>query len=196
MERQRKKQPEWDVHYSTYYWEIYLDPMSEHNSALVKCLTGYSKKEGQSEARDIHYLLKAKLMNLNKNGYFERILYIKIFQRTGEMINKRFDPCILMVYPKHYVIPDDNHDLIYKRFARFLDELYRRKKDNLSLEGLLPRLREKWSKDDLINITFMSKYINNFQQLYTHAGKLLIHGHPEGAVENFIRTMKQLKGFV
>ena len=184
----------WDIFYSTYYWKIYLDTFNTLNNPSVEFLTGYSKKEKQSEAQDIHHVLKAKILNLNSHGYFERMKRMEIYMRVGEMINKKTDPDIIILYPTHYTIPSENHEYIYKRFASFLDEFYRRKKDHKSMEGILPQLKSRTSKDFYLDVT--KQHFNHISQLYTHAGKLLLYGHSEGAVNDFILKYKQLRKWI
>lgn len=188
---EQKYEASWDIHYSTYYWKIYLDRMNPLNSPNVDTFTGYSKKEKQSEAQDIHHVLKAKILNLNSHGYFERIEKMVIFMRAGEIINKRADPDILILYPKSYNIPQANHEYIFKRFASFLNDFYLRKRENKSMEGILPQLKRTQSKDDFLDVR--KQHFINISQLYTYSGKLLLYGHTENEVNHFIMKYKELK---
>lgn len=185
--------PNWDIHYSTYYWEIYLDPLHKLNNPNVEKLTGYSKKEFQNEGQDIVHLLKSKIFNLNKNGYFERMKKIIIYSRHGEMIKKKTDPDILILFPNSFNIPNENHDYIFKRFGAFLHEFYLRKRDNKSMEGLIPKLRQRTSNDSFLDCT--KQNFSSLSQLYTYCGRLLLHGHSEGEVNHFITKYKTLKNW-
>jgi hypothetical protein len=189
-----KNPQQWDVHYSTYYWEIYLDRMHKNNNPNVEKLTGYSKKEFQSEAQDINHLLKAKIINLHKNGYFDRINKIVIYMRSGAMINKRIDPDILILYPKHYDIMTANHEYIYKRFAAFLNEFYVRIAEYKSMEGILPKLKQRLTADHFLDVT--KNHFTNISQLYSHAARLLLHGHSETVVNHFILKYKERKNWI
>lgn len=185
--------PDWDKNYSTYYWEIFTDPFHKLNSPNVEKLTGYSKKEFQNEGQDINHLLKSKIFNLNKNGYFERMKKIVIYERSGEMINKRKDPDIIILYPTSYIISPENHDFVFKRFGSFLNEFYLRKKENKSMEGLMPKLRQRQSSDDFLNV--QKQNFSSLSQLYTYSGRLLINGHTENEVLHFINKYKSIKGW-
>jgi hypothetical protein len=188
-----KNTPNWDNHYSTYYWEIFLNPLHKNNNPNVEKLTGYSKKERQSEAQDIAHLLKAKILNLHTNGYFDRSKKIVIYMRAGAIINKRTDPDIITLYPTHYDIAPGNHDYIYKRFAAFLNEFYLRLTEHKSMENILPKLKQRISKDYFTDVTKMS--FSNISQLYSHGARLLLHGHSESEVSHFIVKYKELKNW-
>jgi len=187
----REKKGSWDVFESTYYWIIYFDITNPANTA--ESITGYSKKIGQREAIDKDYLLKKKIVNLQKNGYLipQRVNRIEIFIRIGAFIDKRTDPKILTLYPTHYVIPELNHSSIDKKWGAWLKSFYQRVINNLSLEDILPTYRRPNSTDDFLDVT---KY--NFltqAHLYTHVAKLYKYGHPPGAIENFINKYKEIK---
>lgn len=188
-----KNPVKWDVSHSTYYWRIYLDRTNPHNSPNVEFLKGYSKQERQNEAADLIHLLKAKIMNLHNNGYFERMARIEIWQRTGEIIDTKKDAKFLILYPTHYDINPAYSDYTFKNFGPFLNEFYRRKKENLAMDGLIKTARKLISRDDLMDPQKVK--IHSLQQLYSYAARLLVNGHPEGAVNGFINKYRQLKNW-
>lgn len=186
------KTGKWDTFYSTYWWNIYLDP--EHPDNTTERLTGYSKKEGESEAQDKDQLLKRKILNFYLNGYFKRIKYIEFFLRAENMIDKKRDPKILLIYPDHYDIPEMNHDVIFKKFGAFLHDFYDRVQHNKDMNAMLPKGNKKiTSKDDFLNTE--KQFFKSIAHLYAHAARLLRYGHAPGEVEAFIQRYKQLKSW-
>jgi len=182
----------WDTKASTYYWTIELDQNNPANT--IPKISGYSKVEGQNEATDKANMLKRKILNLYTNGYFKRCVRIDIYQNTGVYIDKKLDPCILNLYPTSYNIPTQNHDVIYKIFAPFLNEFYQRINANKSLDNILPVYRKIKSQDQFLDIHAYN--FKNIGQLYSHAARLSINGHPEGAVSNFIKMYKDKQKWI
>lgn len=181
----------WDTTYATYYWKIFLDPKHSRNNPSVEHISGYSKVVLQSEALDIDNLLRRKIHNLLINGYFPRMKRIEFWQRKNFCINKSEDPKILILYPTHYDIPEDNHDVIFKKHGVWLKEFYDAYLNNRSTEHLFIKGKKPMSNDEFLNIHRFN--FNGLPQLYSHAARLLTHGHPEGAVNDFIRKYKELK---
>ena len=180
------KTGKWDNFYSTYFWNINLDPSNPINNTPV--LTGYSKKVGENEAADKIQLLKRKIVNLYLNGYFKRIRSIDFYQRTATHIDKKRDPKILVIMPTTYEIPELNREVIFKHFGNFLIEFYDRIKNEQSMDGILPRMKKIRSQDEFLD---PSRYqFKTEGHLYAHAARLLNHGHPTGAVNHFIKQVK------
>lgn len=191
--KKEKKSVKWDISHSTYYWKIYLDKSNPVNSPVVDYLQGYSKQERQREANDIVHLLKSKILNLYKNGYFARIDRIEIFKRVGDIINQKEDIKLLKLYPNHYETNPNYQDYIDLYYSLFLIDFYTCKKNNLSVEGLIQVKRKVLNNDDRLNIYKIS--LRNLQELYSYSSRLLINGHANGEVENFIHKYKELKGW-
>lgn len=189
--QKQQKPVKWDIFYSTYYWRIYLDKTHPLNSPNVEFLKGYSKQERQNEASDLHHLLKAKILNLHQNGYFDRMLRIEIWQRLGEIINTKTDAKFLILYPKNYDINPAYQDYTFKTFAPFLNDFYDRRNNEKSMEGIIKQKRKPMSLDDRLNISKV--HLHSLQQLYSYAARLLVNGHPEGAVNSFIQKYRELK---
>lgn len=185
----KQRRGDWDKIYSSYYWKINLDPKVPTNR--VPDITGYSKKIDEQEAQDKDYLLRKKIINLYTNGYFTKATHIEFYQRTGIVINKNSDPKILVIYPTHYAIPDLNFALINKKHGRFLTEFYDRLKTGKDLSDLLPAIRRVKSKDDFLDIH--KQDLPTESHLYNYAARLSLHGHPSGAVTNFINSYKEMK---
>lgn len=182
----------WDAIYSTFYWNIYLDPMNSRNSTPV--LTGYSKKEGEREAQDKDQMLKRKILNLFINGYFNRMERMEIFMRTEFCIDKRRDPKILILYPRHYDIPELNHDVVFKKYGVWLKEFYDRINERKSMAGILPKGRSQMSHDDFLkpeNFKFPT-----VAHLLSHAARCITNGHAPGEVNNFIIKVKSLNNWI
>lgn len=177
----------WDTKSSTFYWSIQLDP--SHPKNTISLLTGYSKVEGQAESSDKETMLKRKIINLYTNGYFARMRQINIFQNTGVFIDKSLDPCIIQLFPKHYNIDPANHQAVYKRYGAFLEDFYQRINANKSLDNILPQTRRIRSQDQFLDINAYS--FKGPANLYSHAARLLLHGHAEGAVNHFIDSYKK-----
>lgn len=182
----------WDTLTSSYYWNINLNPLHPQNTTPL--LVGYSKKVNQSEAQNKEQLLKRKILNLYNNGYFDRCKSIELFMRVDAIINKKLDPCIIVLYPTHYDIKELNHNIIYKKFGSFLNEFYERIKLKKDLADLLPNTRKLYkSNDDLFKIELYN--FANVGQLYTKAANFLRYGHPQGIVEDFINKYKTSKNW-
>ncbi len=176
----------WDTKSSTFYWVITLDPKNPNNTISV--MSGYSKVENQHENADKEAMLKRKIINLYTNGYFKRSLKIEIYQNTGVFIDKKLDPCIMVLYPTSYDFPKGNHEIIFKKYGAFLNDFYHKINSNQSLDNILPYSRKIKSQDDFLNINAFK--FQSPANLYAHASRLLINGHPNGAVENFITQYK------
>lgn len=172
----------WDRLNSTFYWKIYLDKTHSKNSPNVESLTGYTKGEKQRESQDAVHMLKSKIFNLNKNGYFDRMERIEIYQNEENIK-------ILVLRPDGYDINPNHLQAIFKNYGTFLEDFYNRRKNKLSMDGLITPKRKAISDDDRLNIDKVKLY--SLSALYTYAGRLLIHGHPEGAVNNFILKYKE-----
>lgn len=186
-----KAQINWDKLYSTYYWKIYLDKNNPKNSYNVEFLQGYSKVEHQREAQDLVYLLKSKIINLYKNGYFNRIERIEIYQRLDNIINTKNDIKILILEPTQYDINPNYLDTVFKNYGLFLEDFYSRIKNSLPMDGLITPKRKPISDDDRLNVNIVK--LKDLSALYSYAARLLIHGHPQGAVNSFIHKYKELK---
>lgn len=187
----QKNSPKWDTEHSTFYWRIYLDPNHAQNNPDVKHLDGHSKQRHQKENSDLVILLRRKIINLHNNGYFKRMQRIAIKQKTDFAIDKRKDPTILILYPTHYEIPPLNQATILKLHGSWLERFYECINKNLSMESLLPTGRKIVSQDQYLDITKF--HFRNIAQLYSHAARLLLNGHPEGSVNHFIERYKELK---
>lgn len=193
MEKNAKPALKWDKANSTYYWHIYLDRMNTSNNPNVEYLVGYSKVEYQSEAADKEALLKRKIFTLFNYGYFKRIKKICFYARIESMVNKHTDPCILILYPSHYDIPEMNHDVVYKKWGQFLHDFYDRINANKSMEGILPRSTKGGNADDFLKVENYN--FKDVAQLYAHSTRCLRHGHPQDRVEDFIRRYKSMKNW-
>lgn len=188
----KKKTGKWDTMYSTYYWNMHLDPKFPGNSIPV--MTGYSKMAGDNEAHDKDELLKRKIVTIYLNSYFNRFTHWEIFFRVGHIIDKKRDPKLLVLYPHNYFIPEDNHDIVEKRFGIFLKEFYERKLRHMSMEGLLePGARKLKSQDDFLDVS--KQHLPTIAHLHAYISRLYRNGHPPGAVESFFIKYKSLKGW-
>lgn len=185
------KTGKWDTFYSTYYWVIHLD--KNHPANTTEKLVGYSKRVGEHEAQDKDQLLKRKILNLFLNSYFKRMTRIEFFMRTEFAIDKKRDPNILNLFPTHYDIPELNHDIVFKRWGVFLKDFYDRVNKNKSMDGILPKARGLKNPDDFLNTD--NYEFKNVGQLYAHAARCITHGHPPGAVNDFILKYKILRGW-
>lgn len=187
----QKNSINWDKFYSTYYWKIYMDQNNAKNSNSVEFLQGYSKVENQRESADTTHLLKTKIFNLYKNGYFERSLKIEIFQRLDDIINTKNDIKILILKPNEYQINPDYSDLIFKNFGLFLEDFYNRIKKAAPMENLVTYKRKPINNTDFLNVNTVK--LANLQQLYSYAARLSLNGHAAGEVTHFINKYKELK---
>ena len=179
------KQIKWDFINSTFYWKIYLDHNNPANSKDVIALTGYTKQERQRESQDTVHMLKTKMYNLlYKQKYIERMERIEVYQ-IKENIK------ILILRPDGYDINPNHLDTIFKNYGLFLEDFYNRYKNGLSMDGLITPKRKAISEDDRLNVNIIK--LKDLSALYSYAARLLIHGHPEGAVNNFIHKYKELK---
>jgi hypothetical protein len=181
----------WDKFYSTYYWKIYLDENHPKNSTSVEFLQGYSKVENQRESADSTHLLKTKIFNLYKNGYFERAKKIEIYQRLDEIINTKNDIKILILKPKEYQINPDYSDIIFKNFGLFLEDFYNRIIKAAPMDNIVTYKRKAVNNTDFLNVNTVK--LNNLQQLYSYAARLSLNGHPSGEVTHFINKYKEKK---
>lgn len=182
---------QWDKLYSTYYWKIYLDKKNPKNSFNVEFLQGYSKVEHQRESQDTTHLLKSKILNLYKNDYFNRIERIEIYQRLDAIINTKNDIKIMILEPNKYDLNPNFLDKLFKNYGLFLEDFYNRIINGLPMDGIIREKRKAISEDDRLNINLVK--LQNLSALYSYAARLLIHGHPQGAVNNFILKYKELK---
>ncbi len=182
---------EWDDLTASFYWYIHLD--RKHADNTTDMLTGYSKKVNQKEATDKVQMLKRKIINLYNNGYFNRIKYIEIKMRTEAYINKKYDPVILILEPANYKIPELNHDYVFKNYGVFLKDLYDRIWNKKSMEGLLPFAKRNGNQDDFLNIH--ARNHSTEAHLYSYASRLLRNGQAPGAVNDYVRKYKELKGW-
>lgn len=186
MTNQSKKAHNWDRLKSSFYWKINLDEKTND----VKDFTGYCKIVGQSEAQDKEYLLKSKICMLYKYGYLNpsKTLSIEIYERTTNIIDTKLDPKIIILYPTHFDIPQLNHDLIYKKFGRFLTDFYDDIKNNRDVYLRLASRKKPTNKDEFLNINRIE--FRSVQHLYQYAARLCDYGHANGAVEDFIFKVK------
>lgn len=192
LTNEKQRNPfKWDILGSTYYWKIYLDKSHPNNSNNVEFLKGYSKQEKQNEGQDKIHLLKSKILNLYKNGYFKRIERIEIFQRLGEIINTKEDAKIIILYPKGHDINPRYMAHVMQNFNPFLLDFYNRIENNLSMDEIIKLKRKPISQDDYLNVKIQKIY--SLQQLYSYGARLLVNGHPQGAVTKFINDYKELK---
>lgn len=191
----QKSAIKWDMMYSTFYWKIHLDPNYEWNGQrnFQPWLFGYSKVCFQSEAEDKDYLLRKKIFNLFTNSYFKKMLKIEIWMRVDPIVDKKRDPKILILYPKHFDIPEDNYDYTYKRHGNFLHEFYDCLNAGKSVEHLQPKANNSVNKDEWLNIHKWN--FSDVKALWAHANRLIYNGHPEGAVKHFMSEYKSLKGW-
>jgi hypothetical protein len=192
MEQNKIKPFQWDTLTSTYYWYIELDPNHAQNS--VPGLTGYSKVVNQNEAQDKDNLLKRKIVTLFNNSYLLRAKKIEFYQRSGDYIDKKRDPKILILYRDNYDIPELNHDIIFKKFGAFLKEFYYRLENRKSMEGILPKQKNlSTNLDDLFNV---DKYnFPSLAHLYAKASNFSRHGHAPGLIDDFVRKYRTLKNW-
>lgn len=183
--------PKWDTFYSTYFWRVYLDKRHPDNSQEVEFLTGYSKRIGQREASDKAHMLKVKIINLFNNGYFKKMIKWEIQARTGEVIDHKRDPIIMVLTPTGYTFPGANTDLMWKLHGKFLDEFYSRIRANKSMDGLLPNARKGMDSDKHLDPSLRNH--PSVDHLYSYASRLSRFGHPSGAVTAYINEVKLLK---
>lgn len=183
--------PQWDKFESTYYWKFHLD--FNHPENRVPSITGYSKKEYQREAQDKVSMLKVKIINLFQKGYFNRMTKWEISQRVGEYINMRTDPCILILKPRTYEIPQDNFDTIFKTFAPFLDEFYKRIERGMSMEGIIKQRKAPANSEDFLDPEKIIHKLPTVRHLYSYMIKLKSYGHADGAIHQFYMKVKELK---
>lgn len=190
-----------DKIYSTYWWEMELDPNHPHNSSKVKLMTGYSKYEGHDEAMDKLELFMKKIIMLHSNGYFDKSKFIIFFMRVGNLLDKSNCRTLLWMNKEDYKINDEiKFDTkFYKYFfieggvLDFLNRFYDYTKNNKDVKFLVPSKKVKFSKDDYLDVTkqnFVSR-----RHLYAYGEKMIKNGHPYDAVMNFQIKYEQNKPF-
>lgn len=174
----------WDKLFSTYWWEISLNPNHPSNKDRHLKLTGYSKAQGQSEHRDKHALLLGRIVMLIQRGYIEKCERIQIFQRRGTFIEMDKGVLILELTPKDYCITQE-----YKEdkanFNVWMKQIYNEVLNGQTVDYLLPKPKPitDYSKDEKLNpVNFHWKKISD---LTLYVEKLLSEGFPRGAVLSF-----------
>ena len=138
--------PTWDKRESTFYWLIFLN--ENHESYQYKSnekygaiiLDGYSKTIGHNERNNKQELLLKNFIFLTKQ-YSYKSKSIRIFARSGEIIDKKTDPCIIEIYPnklplitrvaKEILFEDNRTKLMDDNFCRFLHSIYQ-----MNLKGI------------------------------------------------------------
>lgn len=176
----------WDSTFSTYYWKMELNPLHEKNK--VSTMTGYSSKDGHSEAQDKNHLLKRITKMLVINGYVGRSKKIEIFHRTRSLIEKGSDTLVLELLPSDYIVyegyPYDRRDLII-----FLKKIYNQVLEGETVKYLLPKPSKpdytKRLEDDKMNVDKCTFYKTSDLQVYCE--KLKSEGFENGAVNAFYR---------
>jgi hypothetical protein len=184
-----KKTIPYDKMQSTYYWKILLN--QNNNDNHVEHLTGYSKKRGQDEAQDLVYLLQSKIIMFQQNNYLNknRVDRIEIFKRETEIINKKTDPCLIILFDKTFTIPVSNHqEYVLKTFGKFLNDFYKCVIENRNTADLIRSKKKPVSKDDFLNPDRVP--FRNIQHLYSYSVRLLDNGHATGQVNHFINQVK------
>lgn len=178
------KQPAWDKLYSSFYWEIELNPYHRANSPNVQSMWGYSKREGQDERKDKLQLLMRKIHTIfGVNGYIERIKCVHIYSRDQRIINKRTDRLVLILYPKTYQLQAEFIATKYEPLHRFLADFYDCVVNGKDIKHILPKERADGTKDDYMNVDKLK--FTSTGQLDQYCAKLVRNDHPFDAVVNF-----------
>jgi hypothetical protein len=184
-------EPKWDKFHSTYFWKLHMD--IKHPENRTPELTGYSKKEFQREAQDKEQMLKTKILNLFQKGYFNKIVKWEISQRVGEYIDPRRDPCILILYPRTYEIPELNREAVFKKFAPFLNDFYNRIEKGMSMDGIITVRKSTKSADEFLNVEQVIHKLPTIKHLYSYMLTLSKHGHADGMINQFYLQVKEAK---
>lgn len=176
----------WDTIFSTYWWEIELNPSHPANNSKGHRLTGYSKAQGQSENRDKHNLLMVKILMLIRMSYLKRCNKISFYEKRNSFIEKKEDTLILELVPNDFCIyPEYRYDRV--DLAKFLKTIYQDVLTGKSVEYLLPlkkEIKKDYSLDTRLDIS--KYYFNTFGDLQIHCEKLASEGFPLNLVKNFL----------
>ena len=165
----------------TYWWIIYLKPEFRTNPA-VQTITGYSKFQNEAEAKDKIQCLCYKILMLNKHNYIDKSTHIEIYKKLSPLPNRTNDRHLITIKPTHYEIPSVLLGQMPQPLKKFLDEFYKAKTQNKTVENLVP-LAKKESKDDLF---ILSKHnFKNVMELYTWCEKQISNGESKIMVEHF-----------
>lgn len=188
-----KKKNKSDKMYSTYWWIIHLDKNhpSNYNKNVTE-ITGYSKILGYDECQNKHELLMKRIIMLHSNGYFEKSNSISIYYKQGEFLNKTTSIELLRLYKNDYEVNPRclNDTTFYNTFfikggiVTFLTKFYDCIKTGRSVGGLLPKTKNDYSKDDVLD--YKIKRFNSIAQLMAFAEQKIKSGYPVGAVMNYV----------
>lgn len=173
----------YDTMFSTYYWNIWLDPKNPINK--VECIPGYSKKQGFDESPHKIEMLQSIFVRLANSGYFQKITHIDFFERQGDLVNKKTDPKIFTLTQKQLILEDGagaNYMNIID-FTIFVKKFYDQIRLGKPTGHLIPERKKAISKDDFFDVT--KHKFTTIQELDLYCSKLIVHKHPFGQVTNF-----------
>lgn len=176
----------WDTIFSTYWWEIELNPAHSENNGKGHRLTGYSKAQGQAENRDKHNLLMVKILMLIRMSYLKRCNKISFYEKRNSFIEKKADTLILELVPNDFCIyPEYRYDRL--DLSKFLKTIYQDVLTGKSVEYLLP-LKKEIKKDHSLDVRLdiHKYYFTTFHELQSHCEKLAAEGFPAQMVKHFL----------
>lgn len=184
----------WDKMYSSFYWNIHLNPAHEKNMPHVKMLTGYSKKIGQDEAKDKKDLLIRKIYTLaSSNGYLDRALRMEFYHKKNQIIDKSTDSLVVTLFPNTFRFAEQYLKPDYERIQIFLNDLYQLRREGKSTDNILPKKKTFFSKDEYFDISKI--HFNLPDQLENYCAKLVKNGHAWPQVMQFRLKYSQLKNW-
>lgn len=176
----------WDTIFSTYWWEIELNPAHPDNRGNGHTLTGYSKAQGHSENHDKHQLLLVKVRMFVQQGYLKRCNKISIYHRYGSFIEKKVDNLVAELVPQDFCIyPEYPYDRL--ALSKYLKSIYQDVLTGKSIDYLLPLPKEPnkdYSRDTRLDIH--KYFFDTFHDLQIHCEKLTSEGFPAHLVKHFL----------
>lgn len=193
MQNNETKKLTADKLYATYWWLIQLNPQHAMNQPGIFEMTGYSKFQGQDEAKDKEYLLMSKILMLISRGYHERSKKIELFYRDGIVINKTAAPLIVTLYPNDFAYSTEFLKPKYHEWHKFTSNLYEALKSGKGVKHLLPQKKAGFSKDSYFDINLLN--FTSEMQLNNYCTKLGRNGHPFDMIAKFHREYLHKKPF-
>lgn len=187
-----------DKIHSTYWWVIKLDHSHQANyNKEVKEITGYSKSIGHDEARDKAILIMKKIVMLHSHAYFDKSLYILIYMRCGEILDKSDSILLFKLMKTDYEISKEcmSDQNFYQKFIIergviiFLKRFYEYIANKKDIKSLIPNTRTYKSKDEYFDIA--KQRFHSRIQLHIYCEKLIKSGHPYGVVTHFVKMYEE-----
>lgn len=165
----------WDVINSTFRHEIYF---TESDNML----TGYSKKVGCSENKNLEYLLASIAVRLIAHGYLEKSYAILFYQRTHGL-NRLEEKQVLCLYNMSF--KTHNQMINNPHVHNVLDRVYTAIKSGkrITQEEFAPK--KGFKSTDAVHFDFKKKFATK-QDLQNYCSELVHkYGYDRGRAEAY-----------